>query len=198
VEAGASTGTDTERMAIRWPKGFLYSYEPVPRQFDEAIKRCARFDNVFLSNRALGEKKGKALFYISNTKDLQNPDNGPSSLLYPSGLFSTYHPQFDFKETIETDVITLDDVMEEHHLSHIDLLWLDLQGYEPAVLRASPKALKTVHVIFTEVSLIELYSESELYISFKNWLESEGFQVVREDLPYVDAGNVLFIRRRYK
>jgi hypothetical protein len=70
-----------------------------------------------------------------------------------------------------------------------------MQGAEYRVLASSPEILKTVKVLFTEVSLIETYSEVLLYPEFKTWLEKQGFEMVLEDLPYDDMGNVLFVRK---
>lgn len=197
IEAGAYDGLDTEKMARRYPKGLIYSYEPVPRQFSKAVQRCAKLNNVFLFNKALGEKRGKAHFFVSNIHNANIPDNASSSLLKPAKLFQHHHPEFNFEESIYVDVITLDDVFVENNIDHVDLIWFDLQGMEPSVFRASPECLKKISVIMTEVSLVQLYEESELYLSYKQWLESNGFKVVREDLPYCDGGNVLFVRERY-
>jgi len=70
-----------------------------------------------------------------------------------------------------------------------------MQGHELAVLKASTELLKTVTAVYTEVSLKELYQGTPLYPVVRAWLEGEGFQVEREELAWVDAGNVLFVRR---
>ncbi len=48
------------------------------------------------------------------------------------------------------------------------------------MLKASPKILKTVKVIYTEVNTLPLYEGAILYAEFKNW---------------IDGGDVLFVRK---
>ena len=104
------------------------------------------------------------------------------------------HPNVSFNEDISVNTITLDDWASDHHIDRIDLLWLDLQGSEPAVIEASPKILSTVKAIYTEVSIKEIYKGTLLYPKFRSQLESKGFRVEREELAWEDAGNVLFVR----
>jgi hypothetical protein len=62
------------------------------------------------------------------------------------------------------------------------------------VLRASKEILPTVKVIYSEVSLLEMYEGAPLYPEYRSWLESQGFSVIDEDLRWTDMGNVLFAR----
>jgi hypothetical protein len=71
-------------------------------------------------------------------------------------------------------------------------LWLDLQGYELGALKGSTQILKGIKLIYTEVSLKNVYHKAPLYKDFKKWLESYGFVVEKEFLSWDDMGNVLF------
>lgn len=106
------------------------------------------------------------------------------------------HNNISFNESIDVACITLDDWAEANNIERIDFLWLDLQGVEPLVFQASPKVLENVEVIFTEISLIPLYKDSILYPEFKEWLKSRGFELKREDMPWIHGGDVLFVRKK--
>ena len=82
-----------------------------------------------------------------------------------------------------------------NEIDKIDFLWLDLQGYELHVLKYGEKVLKGVMAVYTEVNLKELYDGAPLYDELRAWLEAKGFRVEREELPWEDAGNVLFVRQ---
>lgn len=80
-------------------------------------------------------------------------------------------------------------------IERVDMLWLDMQGYELDALKASPRLLATVRVIHTEVCTKELYRGVALYPALRGWIESQGFRLVVEAIPPGwDAGNVLFVR----
>jgi hypothetical protein len=66
-----------------------------------------------------------------------------------------------------------------------------MQGAEPLVLRSSPIALSKTKYLYTEVSLIDTYENVEKYESFKLFLNESGFDIIGEELPWVDMGNIL-------
>lgn len=71
-------------------------------------------------------------------------------------------------------------------------MWLDIQGSEPNVLAASPKTMGITKYLYSEVSLIETYDGVIMYPDFKVFLENNNFEMVFEDLPWKDMGNVLY------
>ena len=91
----------------------------------------------------------------------------------------------------------LTEKIDKEAIDHVDFLWLDMQGHELAVLKASPRMLNSARAIHTEVSLKETYRGVPLYPEFRHWMENKGFKVVREALPWPDMGNVLFVNRSW-
>lgn len=89
--------------------------------------------------------------------------------------------------------MTLDSWAKKNHISKIDFLWLDMQGSEFQMLKASPEILKTVQVIQTEVSRKPFYEGTIVLDEGKAWLESQGFMAI-----YVtpdEHGDALFVRK---
>jgi FkbM family methyltransferase len=150
--------------------------------------------NIKLFKLALSDSTGTAEMNVSEIIGQPDEASNSSSLLSPKLHIEKFTTVvFTKKETVET--ITLDDWAKQNNIDHIDAMWLDMQGSEYAVLKAS-KIINTVKVINSEVSLAELYEDSILYTEYKDWLASIGFQVVKEnmheDLGY---GDVLFCRK---
>jgi len=189
IEAGAHIGIDTCEMAKLWPKSKIFAFEPIPEIYSQLIKKTQSFENVRCFKQALSEKTGVVTMNVS-----KGVSDGSSSILEPKEHL-VLHPDVLFEKKIDVDAITLNDWMKKNEIKHIDLLWLDLQGFEFNVLKASSEILKNVTMIYTEVSIEELYSGSMLYPEFRNWIESFGFEVMREELVWQDAGNVLFKKK---
>ncbi len=190
VEAGVYNGLDTFAMATMWPTSTIHGFEPIPTLLAEAKKNCLGLSNVHLYPLALSNKNGWATFYVSS-----GASNASSSLL-PPALHLAHVPTVSFNKTIDVETITLDDWAKKYNIDKVDFLWLDMQCFEMQMLKASTTILKTVKVIMTEVNLVELYQGCMLYVPFKEWLESEGFEVVKEDLPLNAWGDVLFVRKQ--
>ncbi|MFA6962996.1 MAG: FkbM family methyltransferase [Opitutaceae bacterium] len=189
IEAGAHTGVDTLELALQWPYGTIHAFEPVPELFSQLERKTLGMPNVRLSKLALSDRSGPQVLHLSG-----GASDGSSSLLAPDHHLEV-HPDVLFDQRIEVNAVTLDEWWErEAASSRVDFLWLDMQGIEPAVLRAAPKILSQVRLVHTEVSLIPVYKNSVLYPEFRGWMEEQGFVVAKEMLPFPDMGNVLFIR----
>jgi len=85
--------------------------------------------------------------------------------------------------------------MKTNKIEKVDFLWLDLQGFELNVLKESVEIISKTSTIYTEVSIIENYSNSALYPQLKDFLENAGFKAKKEKIAWSDGGNVLFIRK---
>lgn len=136
---------------------------------------------------ALSDKVGTVRFNVSS-----GTSDAASSLLTPKEI-KTFHPGNQFVETINVQAVSLESYLKAANVGVVDLLWLDLQGHELAVLGTMESYLPTVSVIFLEVSLAEVYEGVPLYGEARRFLEERGFQVIFEQLPWQDAGNVLAI-----
>lgn len=192
LEAGASDGGDTLEMSSLFPKGKIYAFEPVASFYDQLKEKLKDHNNVQIFPYALSDTTGSQQFNLS--RDEQGNIASSSSLLKPKEHL-TEHPEILFTEAITVQTITIDDFCHQNKIEKIDFLWLDIQGNEYHVLKASPKILKTVKVIHAEVSLIDTYEDTLKYPEFKSWLSSQGFEVAIEALPWRDMGNVLFVRK---
>jgi FkbM family methyltransferase len=189
LEAGAHAGGDTILMSRNFPSGKVYAFEPVPFLYEQLTKAVSAISNVSTYPFALAGQAGTAEMFISG-----GAGTASSSLLNPVGHLEL-HPQITFNERVAVPTVTIDQWAAQNGVTHIDLLWLDLQGAEFEVLKASPEILKTVRVIITEISFMQMYQGTPLYPEFKKWLEEQGFVVIREDRQYQDMGDALLIRK---
>lgn len=188
VEAGMYNGQDTDFFCRYFQYGKVYGFEPVPSIFNEAKSRVGHYPNAFLYEKGLAEITGTKTMFFS---DRFGSDWGSSSILKPKDHLG-FHPEITFNKSIEIQTTTVDDWASENNVQKIDLMWLDTQGSEPLILAASPKSLANTRYLYSEVSLIETYDGVMMYPEFKIFLENNNFEMVFEDLPWKDMGNVLY------
>ena len=191
IEAGTADGSDTLFFSNHFKDGKIYGFEPEPICFNESQKKVGDKPNVELSNMALSDVTSTSTLYVS---DRFGEMWGSSSLLKPKEHLIV-HKEISFKKEITVNTINLDEWFQAKGLNHIDLLWLDMQGAEPMVLRNAPITLSKTRYLYTEVSLIDTYENVEKYESFKVFLNENGFDVMGEELPWVDMGNILLKNR---
>ncbi len=197
VEAGAFTGSDTIRMAEMFPHGFIHAFEPVPELFEKLIHRTKDYTNIRCYPYGLSNQTGFAPFYISEKPDRPGIACQAGSLLEPKERLK--YSSIIFPRTIQVPVTTLDEWSIQHNISHVDLLWLDMQGNELAVLQSSRSILPTVRAIYTEVPFIESYKEIPSMSDITTWITSHNFELIGQDFEDTTQhffGNRLFIKKQ--
>jgi FkbM family methyltransferase len=187
IDAGAHGGEDSAEMARLWPKATVYAFEPVPKVFARLRRRACKFANIHCYEMALGDRETETEMFFSVGQDAS------SSLLEPKELL-VEHPEITFQKGSKVKVTTIDRWAEQTGVDHIDLMWLDLQGYELKALQGAERILQNVRAIHTEVDLAETYKGAALYGELRPWLQEHGFRVEREAIAWKSFGNVLFVR----
>ncbi len=197
LEAGSFTGHDTIRLATVWPHGTVHAFEPVPDIFQQLKNNTLSHKNIHCYQLALSDRVGTAQLYRSEKPNKPGKTTQASSLLAPKERLT--HSAIIFPDTITITTTTIDAWAGENSLSHIDFLWLDLQGYELPVLKAAAHILPTVKALYCEVQFIESYAGNPLYPEVRAWLEEQGFTMVARDFEEGEAksffGNTLFARK---
>lgn len=150
LEAGGHFGEDTIRMKSVWNNAMVHMFEPLPSSFKVMIQEVKNLSKVACYPYALTNHSGVTNFYI----DL--PNNGASSIDFP---VSWNEGEFD-KTPIQVPCITIKDWAQMYGVSHIDFMWLDMEGHELYALQHAGDLLKTVKAIYTEVSFIPVLKYS--------------------------------------
>lgn len=126
----------------------------------------------------------------------EGASDASSSLLLPKDHLNV-HPAVIFKNTVDVNTITLDQFCADMELKKVDMLWLDLQGYELPAMLGGARMIADVSAIHIEVNFSENYAGCALYPEVKDWLENQGFKVAIEKIVFKDCSNVLFCNERF-
>jgi FkbM family methyltransferase len=129
VDVGANVGYYTLLAAQRvGAEGRVLAVEPGPYAYQRLCDTVSRnrLDQVRTLKVALGEQAGTLPLYVPPEA---SRNYSPTMVPHPSGT------------AVDTVVRTLDDCLEEWGVERVDLLKLDVEGFEPAVLRGARRAL---------------------------------------------------------
>jgi len=138
-EVGSRYGDETKMLKIAFPNSEIFSFECNPKTIDVCKKNLANIEGVHFYSFGLGEKEQILPFY-SYTKN----NDGASSFL----------KRIDFNTTQEQtgfiSVKRLDHFVRNKGIENIDILCMDVQGYELNVLKGAGNFIKNINYIIME------------------------------------------------
>ncbi len=128
IDAGANIGILSMYMSL-FTKGKIYAFEPAPDTFSTLVKNIeVNKLNVIPFREALGKSSGKSILLYNNKS------NGGASFEYES------KDSEDVK--IDIDVITLDEFADRERLTQLNLLKMDVEGFEEYVIEGGKNTIK--------------------------------------------------------
>ena len=194
IEAGAADGVDTNVFLTEFPDAEIYALEPVRQQYEFLLEKFKGAGRIHFSNIALSNSDEIVKIYVGQSSGNLG-GMGSSSLLEPS-KHHVYYPDisFGFQQTVQAT--TLESFISKLQIVSVDLLWLDIQGKELDVLRASQEIFMTkVKLIHLEISKVKLYVGIPREKEIREFLTEAGFKCVIDKVGAV-SGNALYINTK--
>ena len=171
VDVGAHDGSAYALPFAQSESNIVYAIEPIPELADGLRRRNKK--NLMVCCAAVSDYEGEQQFHI-------NSDQQTSSLLEveQTEAWGKYADQLSRAVTITVPVIRLDQFMQQHDIAEIDLLKIDTQGNDFAVLKGAGTAISRIKRIILEVQLSPLYKGAASKDQVISYLEARGFRCV--------------------
>lgn len=195
-DVGANVGQSALRYCEAFPHARVFAFEPGPETFKILSANVETSRRVKAERLALGQQPGEAELHMYELSVLNS--------LTPN---TTYSARYNTKgKTVSCRLETLDNYCAQHNIERLDLLKIDTEGSELAVLQGAKRmlasgAIRFVYAEFNEVlpmagvvggallPLAELLTplRFKFVATYTDWIETEGEHFV--------VSNVLFVRR---
>jgi len=125
VDAGANIGIYSEFLSrCVGPTGVVHSFEPSPDNFKRLRAATSKLPNVRLNQLAVSDKTGESLLYISEELNVDH---------------RAYPKEGETRRTLSIRSTRLDDYFKIGE--RVDLIKMDLQGFELHALRGATRVL---------------------------------------------------------
>jgi len=190
IDGGAHRGASVEAFSSYVPQAKFHCFEPDPSLAKELVETFSGKPNVRVVMAALGESTGKARFNINSSR--------PTNSLLPPGdaLESDLQSLCKLVEQVEVDILTIDDYCQEQALERVDIIKLDLQGYDYKALLGAQISLRGARVVLVEVLFVEIYKGCNLFPDVIRLMGELGYSLYtlcglhyggRDELLWADA-----------
>jgi FkbM family methyltransferase len=125
VDAGANIGIYSDLLSrCVGPNGVVHSFEPCPDNFMRLRSATRKLPNVNLCPAAVGERSGETMLYVSDDLNVDH---------------RAYVTGGDARRALQVGMVALDDYFKVGQ--RVDLLKLDIQGYELHALQGARRIL---------------------------------------------------------
>lgn len=170
VDLGANQGIFTCYAAKRIPYGWVYAVEPDVENLSrlKAHLELNKISNATVIPKCIGDRTGKAYFRKGDS----------------SGTGRVVDANAIGPGLTEVDQITLEDLMTAYELPNIDLLKIDVEGFEARVLSGANGRLASIRRIVLE------YHSPMLADEVARILQGKGFRLLRN--PGVVRSHILY------
>jgi FkbM family methyltransferase len=164
-DVGASAGQTASDILRYLPRSRIYCFEPISSTFDALVARHGTRSNVCCIRQALGAQKGRA------TVQLRRDSEYNSLIVTETGARHLTGSQE------EVEINTIDLFCAELQIERIDILKIDVQGYELEVIKGAKRMLSSnsVRFVFAEVGFRPNDLEIQMFGDFNSAMSDHGF-----------------------
>ena len=159
--------------------------EPLNKNFE--VLKTNITDESILLNLALGNENKKIEMFV------ESANNGQSSSILKPEIHLLQYPQITFDEKEIVEMKRLDDL--DLDLSKINLINIDVQGYELEVFKGAEKTLENIDYIISEINRDEVYQGCAKIEDLANFLSKYGFVLVEENWAGYTWGDGFFVKK---
>ena len=167
IDGGASIGDTSQRLSVLFPNAVVHAFEPFPDLHQELQNKTNLNAKIIAHLLGLGKSEDKVIFNI-------NKSQGTNSILKSNNRSKEiYGEQMSIEKEILIPINSLDNLFDCHENQCIDILKLDLQGYELDALIGATNLLEKgqIKAILCEVMFEPSYENQPSWIEIVSFIE---------------------------
>ncbi len=198
VDGGAFDGRTSLQFLQRFPNSQVHAFEPIAES-RQVCENNLRNQSATVHAQALSATTGNVTMHI-------NAEKMACSALPAGAEADRFSSAMKLEACRVVPSVRLDDWAACHGIERIDILKLDLQGYELEALRGAEKLLaKGIACIYLEVNFTAAYEGAPTLTDLDLFLRQRGYRIHNFYNQHswtrdgqLSGGDVLFVRNAIK
>lgn len=173
-DVGSHKGKMTHLFLKIYKDANFYCFEP-NKIFNKRIRKISK--KIKLFNYALGKKKEVRKLYLNNidlTNSLSIINNNSFYLKIKNFIIKNQKK----KISKVVKVTTLKNFCNKHKIKKIDLLKIDVEGYEYKVLLGANTFIKNINYIILEIQKNDMYKNYSI-VKIEKYLKKNNFKLIK-------------------
>lgn len=170
VDVGGFDGEVAKLFALSFPKATVLTYEPIKSNYNNILGAVSGITNVKVRNYGLGRSPQTAT--INKTVNLPSSSLMVVNTKIGNGFFAQ---NLKMEDKEEVKITTLDDEITGNQ--SVNILKIDVQGYEMEVLLGATETLSRTNIVLVEMQNHDFYEGAPLYHEVDSFLRSKHFML---------------------
>jgi FkbM family methyltransferase len=186
-DVGANRGDSTSKYVELFPEAHIHAFEPFHETCEKFRGKHGSRNNIRLNECALSSKVGSAILNVNSSVDT-------NSILESTRIGATSDASCKTVGKVEIETDTIDRYCESNGIDCIDILKIDVQGFELEVLEGSINLLENgrIKIIYVETYFEQQYIGQPLFYEIAGLLRRYGYVLKDTYDPYYSAMNLLW------
>jgi FkbM family methyltransferase len=187
-DLGANRGQSIKRFKKIFPYSKIYSFEPIEELIKELTAIYNNDESIILNNCAVGDINGKLKFNQYARSGISSFNNVTPDTKWINERIGKNEEKLI--KQFNSEIVTLDDYCFKNNINSINLLKIDVQGYESKVLKGAVNLLK-----FSNIDIIELeMHHDEIYENTLNIYDLEKYLIPNKYKLFLisNGGSLMF------
>lgn len=203
-DVGANDGQSIERFKKIFSKFEIYSFEPDDNAFKRLKKNYHNKQNIKIYDFGISNNDGVQKFYsYTHDKVSSLMQLDANSKLYKSRKIAKKSGD-DFEKLRNIKLVKLDSFAKDKNISRINILKIDVQGYEPEVIEGARYLIENnkIDIIEMEIILGFGYSKSISFYDIEKNLNKQEYKLaaINYDSNIISYSNyqvdVIYVSKR--
>lgn len=180
LNLGCRDGCEAVQFSTIFPNAKIISVEANPNQIEIIKSNIKDYQNIQIFNFGASDEDTELDFNVSSTVNVGN-----SSFLKPNGAYNNYE-SMAFHTPIKVKTKRLDNFLKEQQIPQIDILFMDIQGFEGKAVQGLGDYIRNVKILYSEITYKEMYKDQILFDKFDYYMLNKGFHCIYRDYKHGD------------
>ena len=182
-DVGANKGQSVKFFKNIYPQARVYAFEPSKKIFKElnSFLESKQINDVFVFQIGLGDVSKTIDFYesvLSETSSFVMPNENSNYLKNKNRIL--FQKNSNAFKIISTRITTVDQFVAENRIGHIDILKIDVEGFEYEVIKGACGALVQNKIKIVQFERHADDMREDNFATIHELLVSLGFSIIKQ------------------
>jgi FkbM family methyltransferase len=170
VDIGGADGNTSIIFSKAFGKANIYVFEPIESAYSVLRENVKDYPNIIAVNKGLGSREGRLNIHLAKRTTASSLFQMEKQIADP--FFSENLTE---KGVEEVEISTLDKELPAD--IQVNIIKIDVQGYELEVLRGGMQTLKRTDIVLLEMQNHKLYRDAPEYYDLDKFLRENDFSL---------------------